>query len=845
MPVLLRLVVLLLAAAPAFAQQTPLSVPFTPPGVTGYDAAIPTPEDVLGITIGERHTRPDEIVRYVEAVAAASDRVTVGFHGRTYEGRPLVHALVTRPGRDLDAARRANARLQDDASAVSDAELAALPVVAYMGYSVHGDEASGSDAALLLLYHLAAGQGPAVESVLDQTIVVLDPLLNPDGRARFVDHVNAFRGGSARFLQTDPQDREHNQPWPRGRTNHYWFDLNRDWMPLVHPESRGRMALWHDWRPQLTTDFHEMGGDATYFFQPGVPSRDNPRTPDRVFELTADIAEFHARALDAIGTLYYTRESFDDYYVGKGSTYPDVQGSVGILFEQASSRAGAAETVHGVLTYGETVRNQFATSLSSLEAAVALRTDLLRLQRDSYADAPRFARSLTARAYVFDAEDPHRTADLVDMLTRHRIRVHRLGASVSTPEGRFESGRALVVTAEQPQARLVTSFFERQTVFDDSLFYDVSAWTLPMAYGLRYAELATPPALGDVVTDWPVTGRVVGSAEAGYAMPWGTVGAVRALVRFQAEGMRARLATRPMTVSIGGQERAFDGGAVILPVGQVASGEWHAFVQEVAREEGVELVGLGGGMSVDGPDLGSPSVPVLAEPRVALLTGDGIIPNQAGEVWHLLTERVGMPISLLDLARVPSADLGRYTTIIAARAPFGPNAEPAAEALRAWVRQGGVFIATETAVGWAAEHGLARLDARDPVRDTTNLAWADVTPARGAQLVGGAIFETALDTTHPLAFGHPDVLAVFKQGAQAFDLAAEPGTTVARYTESPLLSGYSSGANQDRIAGGTAMAAQRLGRGRVILFDFNPAFRGHWWGTQGLLLNAVFFGAAW
>ncbi|MFN3596976.1 MAG: M14 family zinc carboxypeptidase [Rubricoccaceae bacterium] len=844
---LLAALVLSLSLATARAQPAvPLTAPFAAPGTTAYDAAIPTPEAVLGFQIGARHTRPDEVVTYFEAVARASDRVTLGEHGRTHDGRRLIHAIVTRPGRDLEAARRANLRLSDEPGAVSEAALAALPVVAYMGYSVHGDEASGTDAALVLLYHLAAGQGPAVDAVLEHAVTIIDPMLNPDGRARFVDWVNANRGGGALRGTTDPQDREHNQPWPGARTNRYLFDLNRDWLPLVHPESQGRMALWHAWRPQLSTDFHEMGGNATYFFQPGIPSRNNPYAPARGYALTARIAEFHAAALDRIGSLYYARESFDDYYLGKGSSYPDVQGSVGILFEQASSRALAAETVHGRLEYGATVRNQFATSLSSLEAAVALRIDLLRHMRDVYAEAPRVARAARAQAYVFEAgRYPRRAYELARMLAQHRIRVYDLAEPVSAEGRRFEAGQALVVPVDQPQAALIRGIFERAEVFEDSLFYDVSTWALPLAAGLPYAKLPRAPRLGAELAARPAEGRVVGGrASYAYLIPsWGDAHVPRAVYRLLEAGHRMIVLREPFEATVAGQRRAFPRGTLAVLTGPEADEAVHDAVAEAAREDGLEAFALATGLSVSGPDLGTPGLTVLEVPRVALAAGPGTGANAVGEVWHLLAERVGMPVSLVDLNRLAEADLGRYTTIVFAGRPVGLS-EAALDRLRAWVRGGGVLVATEAGTAWAASAGLVSLTAREAPRDSSALAYADVAAARGAQGIGGAAFAVELDATHPLAFGLPERLVVFKQGTQAFDPSDAPGTNVARYAAAPLASGYASPANVRRIAGGAAMVAVRQGRGAVVVYDFSPAFRAYWRASETLLLNAVFFGRA-
>ena len=349
-------------------QQLPLAIPFSVDGVL-YDENIPTPESVLGHRIGDRHTRPHQIVEYFEAVAAASDRVSLSTYGYTYEGRPLIAAAVTNPSNQsrLEALRDANLRLSEDALAVSDEALEDMPVIAQFHYTVHGNEASGSEAAILLLYHLAAGDGAAVRAVLDNSIVVIDPCINPDGRDRFVDWVN---GNRSRGGNPDPQDREHHEPWPEGRTNHYWFDLNRDWLPAQLVESQARLELFHSWRPHVLLDAHEMGSDQTFFFQPGVPERTNPNTPVPSQNLTDRLARYTARALDRIGSLYFTREHYDDFYYGKGSTYPDVNGSIGILFEQASSRALVRSTDDGDLSLAFGVRNQLAASLQEVEVGL-------------------------------------------------------------------------------------------------------------------------------------------------------------------------------------------------------------------------------------------------------------------------------------------------------------------------------------------------------------------------------------------------------------------------------------------------------------------------------------------
>ena len=519
------LVAVCLAVGPGSlqAQEVPLAIDTPVPGTESYDDAIPTPDEVIGHEIGTRHTRPAQVVRYFEAVADASDRVVLRSHGRTYEGRRLVHAVVTSPdnhGR-LDEIQQANVAMTRNPGAVSDADLQDMPAVVLMGYTIHGDEASGTEAAVLLLYHLAAGNGPDVQAALDGAVTLLDPMFNPDGLDRFVDWVNGNRGEVA---TSDPQDREHNQPWPGGRTNHYWFDLNRDWLPGQHPSSQGRLDYFHDWKPQVLTDFHEMGKEATYFFQPGVPSRTNPNTPERNQELTAEIATYHADYLEQVGSLYYSEETFDDFYYGKGSTYPDANGSIGILFEQASSRALKAETEKGVMDYAWTVRNQFMTSLSTMKAVTEMRTDLLQYQRDFFADREEALADFDTETFVVDlSEKRTRAQAMAQVLQRHDIQLFELDEQVRAGGRTFRPGASYAVPLDQPQGRLVKALMERNTTFPDSIFYDVSTWTLPLAFGVESAALDDMPDLGSEIDRLTYSGGggVGGRAQYAYVMPWG------------------------------------------------------------------------------------------------------------------------------------------------------------------------------------------------------------------------------------------------------------------------------------------------------------------------------------
>jgi len=846
----LALVALSGAVSPGRAQEVPLSESFVPVGVSEYSELIPLPEDVLGYRVGDRHTRPEEVIRYFEAVAAASDRVVLEAHGSTHEGRRLVHAVVTSPSNHsrLEEIRARNLRLSEGPHEVAPAELQTMPAVVYLAYSVHGNEASGSEASLLALYHLAAGHGQAVDPLLDSVVVIIDPMLNPDGRDRFVDWVNGNRGA---VPATDPQDREHNEPWPGGRTNHYWFDLNRDWLPMTQPESRARLAVFKSWRPQLLCDFHEMGREATFFFQPGVASRTNPNTPEANQELTARIGKYHARALDRVGQPYYSGESFDDFYYGKGSTYPDLNGAIGILFEQASSRSRAVETRTGVLRYSRSIRNQFVATLSSLEAAADLRVELLSNQREFYAGVNEWADDLGYDAWLIDrAAAGGRSHALASLLSRHGIRLYDISTSVQADGVRYQPGEAWVAPVRQQQGRLLKAMMERTTEFRDSVFYDVSTWTLPLAYdvaaspvdGVSGSTLGAEfyPADGSV----PAT-TIPGPSNVGWLLSWGSVSAARSLVRWLDKGYEARLITRPFTADVGGGEREFAAGTVLLAPRRdrqlVSHADLAPLLADLALEEGAELATLSSALTVAGPDLGGPSARLITLPEIAILTGRGLSGNRAGDLWHLLSLETGLPVTLLDVDRVPRAELDRYDVMIVGG---GSVMESANDLITDWVQSGGTLLVIGSSNSWATEAGLLGLE--DRPFDTDSLLsgtdWSTLGAARSAQSISGSILEARLDPTHPLSFGIGDRLPLFVSGGTFFDPSPTPGSTVAVYSDSPRLSGWLSDARQPQVSGAAAVSVEQKGRGRVIGIHAYPAFRGYWRGGFRLVWNSVLFG---
>jgi len=816
-----------------------------------YDESIPTPESVLGWQVGEWHVSHDKLVQYMTTVAAASDRAIIDTIGYSYEQRPLLHLTFSTPENlaRLEEIRLDHLKISDPAT-TNEVDIEDMPVVVNMGYSVHGNEPSGSNASLLFAYYLAAAKGPEIEKLLSESIIIVDPSVNPDGMNRFAHWANSNRG--IKVLNADPLSREHNETWPRGRTNHYWFDLNRDWLPVQHPESKARIKRFHEWKYNFLTDYHEMGSNSTYFFQPGIPSRNNPLTPELAYELTREVAKFHAAALDSIGSLYYSEESFDDYYYGKGSTYPDVNGGVGILFEQASSRGHVQATVNGDLTFPFTIRNQVNTSLSTIKGTHALRKEFLAYQREFFKSALKEAAKDPFKGYVVGVgKDKAKARAFLDMILRHEIEV------VAT-ENRFTKGGktfaagSYMVPLDQPQYRLIKAIFTQPTTFKDSLFYDVSAWTLPLAFGLDFtgvnAAEAGKAGKGQVLGPddaQPAAGEMMGKdIQYAYAFEWHGYFAPRALNRLFEAGIRTKVATRAFTGPDGYQ---FAEGTILIPVRNQALSpeELLDLMQTIREEDQLDVHALSTGL-LPGLDAGSPSFQSLKAPKVLVVVDGGVNGYEAGEVWHLLDYRYQIDATLVPMNLLGRVDLSAYTALVMVNGSYADMKGGAADRIKQWVERGGSLIATKGAIAWLGNQGLGSVQLLSPGKDTSlkNLTYADMRNVRGAQVVGGAIFEAKLDRTHPLGYGYEsDVISVFRNSTRYMKASENPAVSPLIYTNTPLLSGYASDENIARMKGTAAINVYRAGRGHVIAMTDNPNFRAFWYGTNKLFMNAIFFGS--
>jgi len=837
----IKLLVALCATAWAWAQPPvtePLTLDYYLPKNTTYNPNIPTPKQIIGHEVGEWHVTHDKLVQYAAAVAALSDRVHLENRGVTYEGRPLLLLTITSPEnyKNLAKIKAEHMALTEPGAASLDTQK--MPLVLYQGFSIHGNEASGSNAGLAYLYYLAAAQGPEIEKALSQTVILMDPSFNPDGLQRFAYWANTNKSNN---LNPDPNEREYHEVWPGGRTNHYWFDLNRDWLPTQLPESQARLVTFHQWLPNILTDHHEMGTNSTFFFQPGEPKRVHPLTPKLNQELTAEIGTYHAKAFDQIGSLYYSEENYDDYYYGKGSTFPDLNGSVGILFEQGSSRGHVQESDNGLLTFAFTVRNQMTAALSTLEAAQAMRVKMLNYQRDFYAQSWAMARAEKTNAWVIGQEkDVAKTTEMVRMMQRQKIDVHPLKQDITAGGTTYKSGSSFLVPLNQKNNRLIQAMFERRLQFTDSLFYDISAWTYPLAYGGPHAKTTTAAA-GPVLA--PVdhqTGGVRGTGKYAYVFEWHEYYTPKLLQELLSQGIRAKVAMKPFTL----EGKKYDYGTIMIPTQNqtVDAVSMHQAIDRAAQSAHVFVDAVGTGLSL-GIDLGSNNFEPLTHQKVGMFVGQGVAASDAGEIWHLFDQRYDITLTKIDLAYASRTDLSRYTTLILPSTYGNAIDKATLENLKEWVQEGGKLIGYKNAVTWMERNGLLKAEFVQPEMTAKNIAFDQKENFYGAQETGGAIFEAKVDLSHPINFGYTqNKLALFRDTNIYMKADADSFNNPIQYTQSPLISGYHSKINAKLIPNTVPFKVQRMGSGRVIAFTDNTNFRAFWYGTNKLLANALFFG---
>ena len=803
-----------------------------------YDNNIQSPEEYLGYEIGFEHTRHDLIVAYLKYLSNVSEKAQLIKYGESHEGRDLIMLTVSSTENLNNLEKIKNEHLKHTVPGTKTKIDNSLPIIVNLGYGVHGNEPSSAEAAILAAYTLVASENNKVQRLIQNSVIFIDPTINPDGRDRHSQWANQYKSIN---LVADSNDAEHNEAWPRGRTNHYWFDLNRDWLLGINPESRGKLEWYHSWYPNVVTDFHEMGTNSNYFFEPMKRNASvKPMIPDENYSVLSPIfAEYYVKALDSIGSFYYTKESFDETYPGYGSSYPDVQGAVAILFEQASSRGHLQETNYGTMSFAFTIRNQYLSSIATVEAAVDNKELLRDYQMRFFNSSVTEFKNEKVKAYEFgDMYDQNRNKAFIDKLLLHKIKVYN-------SKGKF------VVPVNQPQSRMVKNFFETHSKYVDSVFYDASAWSVSNIYNMKSRELKSFFGESEIkTTKGFVKNLKPKMSNYAYVMDWDDYNSPAALNHLQKNGIITYSAFKPFTIKVNGtnSSKKFNYGSVLIPVSKqnISSKKLFDIIIEMQNKFEIPIYNSESGYSLKGIDLGSNNFRINKPVKVALLIGEGVNSYEAGEVWHLLDTRIGLPLTKLKLSQFSGISLKKYTTLIMVSGSYNQLGKGEVKKIKKWVEEGNTLITIARGSSWAISKKLINESLVESKKDSTHSRknYVDAREFIGRERIGGVILKADIDLTHPIAFGYNDnSIPVYKNNNVFINKTKNDYSSVATYSKDFHIDGYISETNrEDFIPGSASIIISKVGSGRVVVFADNPNFRGTWYGTNKLFLNAIFFG---
>ena len=844
-----------------------------------YAPGVPSPRAILGYELGDRYTSHAGIEGYIHALeASAGGRVKVIPYGATYEGRLLYLVAVSSPEniRNLDGIRMNIAKLADPRTTgqrEADAIIAGTPAIVWLSYGVHGNEASSPEAALNVLYQLAGRTDAEVNNLLGKLVIVIDPLLNPDGHERYVNFQTSRRG--VRPIE-DRNAVEHSEDAPSGRTNHYFFDLNRDWSWLTQQESRARIAAYRSWKPQVHVDFHEMGYNSSYFFFPAFRPI-NKNFPASIVEWGNIYGRGNAAAFDKEGWNYYSGESFDLFYPGYGDSWPSLNGAIGMTYEQAGQvgvRVKRADET--ILTLRDRLLHHATASMATLRTTAENREARLRDFRAFFRDAIEEGTSGPVRAFVIPpGTDPARTAKMLALLQAQGVEVleARTGFRADglstyfakgTQERSFPAGTALI-RLDQPAKRLIMTLLDQDPVLSDTAFYDISTWALPVAYGVeaywsaKVPGVATTPMAGPALPQGGITG---GKATTAYLLPWTSNNAMKALAALLQRDVRAQVSMQEFTL---GGER-FKRGTIVIPVNANRS-DLYDTVAAVAERFHCTVTAAQSGYTEGGIDLGSDRVVPLKRPRIVVATNSPVGTESFGAIWSMLDQEYGIEFVPMKLSTLQFTDLSPYTAIIfpddnADGWGYRSALDSSAVArIKTWIAAGGTFIGIEGGAVFASADRGKICGAKLKTKEKDDEKKKDDKTKDGKQILSdedlekrmtveererksrleeipGTMLRVRLDASHPLGFGYAGSIAVLKTSSTVFELS-DRGYNVGIYDASPRLSGYLSSENEKNIEDTAFLIHEQLGRGNVVLFADDPNFRLFWDSLNKVFLNSV------
>lgn len=806
----------------------------------GISQNIQSPEEFLGYQIGTQFTRHASVVDYFAHIAEYSDLVQYHTYGKTNEDRALTYAVISSEENLQNLEQIRNSHLQTTGMAEGTPSTAPEKAIVWLSYNVHGNEASSTEAAMKTIYELITSR----QELLENTLVIIDPCVNPDGRDRYVNWYNQVK---ATPYDTSPIAVEHMEPWPGGRPNHYLFDLNRDWAWATQIETRQRLKIYNEWLPHIHVDFHEQGINDPYYFAPAAEPFHEVITPFQR-EFQTEIGRNNAKYFDEEGWLYFTRERFDLLYPSYGDTYPTYLGAIGMTFEQAGhGRAGLGiETTEGyVLTLVDRVEHHFTTGLSTIEVAAQnverLNTEFQKFYHNSDQEIKSYALS----------GNPDKLAALKDLLDRHEISYSNANRAkirgydyvqnrqVSTNV----SENTLVINSNQPKGKMVKVLMEPSAELVDSLTYDITAWSLPHAYGLK-AIASTREISGTTVSEVEVVKNTTHPSGAGYITKWNSMQDAKFLSALLKEGIKVRFTE----VTLQNENQQFRPGSLVITKSDNRNLEnFDSRLVEIANGHNRKLTAAKSGFSTSGPDFGSSDVKIINKPRVAVLRGEGTSSLNYGEIWYFFEQELKYPVTSIGTDYFDTVDLTQFEVLILPSGRYSDLfTDPVFEKITKWVKNGGKVIAIGDAISsFAGKEGFD-IEENNTETNKDSLQKKNLIPYNQREresiknLITGSIIETQVDNTHPMAFGYEDTYLSLKLSNESYSFLNE-GYNVAYIEGAPnIVSGFAGSDAQKKISSSLIFGEEPMGKGTFIYMVDNPLFRAFWENGKLFFVNSIF-----
>lgn len=813
---------------------------FMPEEIKKINPGIPSPEEYFGFEIGQQFLSYDQTTAYLREIARKSDRIKLIQHGYSYQKRPLIFLLISTKENlaDLDLIKDRHMDLCNPEKS-SHIQNDSLKLISWLCYGIHGNEASSIHAAVIVAYMLAASEDQIVEEMLENQIIILQSGLNPDGVQKYASWVNSTMSYSK---NSDKNNQQFHERGASSRFNHYWFDLNRDWLFVQHPESYYRMDMYYEWLPTVLNDYHERENTNGSFFSPGIKRDTNHLIPDKNWYVTEKIGNYHATFLNRIGTLYFTKENYDDFYTGKGATLTDLTGGIGILYEQPNTKGFIRKVDNVEIRFIDMIQNQVYCSFSVLLAAHQMKDDLLNYQRSFFIEQKKQAEKDPVKGYVFGSKSDISTSkELFRILKTHQIKVYKLNKAIKIGRNTFEKDYAYVVPSNQQYYSVIKTIFEKTTNYKDSMiFYDVSTWTIPLGLNIDYAELTDVKGLIGELTDTVVTLFPVAVPQTHYAYLFELTDyyAYRFLYYLQDKGLNLKVADTSFRFIVNGSEKQFGAGTILIPVKEqlVCPERVNQLINAYPQLTEIPVYATNHGIGID-IDLGSNRFKRISKPVVAIVTNEGADFNAIGELWYLLDYRFNIPVSLIDINRLDKINLHTYNTIMLTE-DF-PFSKEVMSKLSNWAVHN-TLIAIGGAYKTTNKLGLSEINlCPDGVINIPSVHGNFAGYAqKNNSAIPGVILNARMDLTHPVAFGMWKAnIPLFKQGNIIISKSEDNFVSPISYSENPLLSGYIQPNLLDAVKNTPAV----LSGNNVTYFVDNPYFRAIWSGSSRLLLNALFF----